>query len=205
MTRPRLALLWHLHQPLYAPREGAASVLPWVRLHALRGYYDTVRVLDEFPGARSTVNLTPILVEQIAAAAAGRGDRFLEVGARPAGDLDETQRRFLVDRFFLAQELHMIRPLRRYGALLEKRAAARRLRGPRDAHREFTAEELRDLQVLFDLSWFGFKTREDFPVLRALARKGHGFDRRELDELHAVEREVLKRILPLYRDAARRG
>jgi alpha-amylase/alpha-mannosidase (GH57 family) len=205
VTRPRLALLWHLHQPLYAPREGAPPLLPWVRLHALRGYYDTVRVLDEFPAARLTVNLTPILVEQIAAAAAGRGDRFLEVGALPAEELDETQRRFLVDRFFLAQELHMIRPLRGYGALLEKRAAARRLRGPRDAFREFATGELRDLQVLFDLSWFGFKTREDFPILRALARKGCGFTPLDLEELHGVEREVLKRILPLYRAAARRG
>lgn len=35
----RVALLWHMHQPLYRdPRDGV-YVLPWARLHALKDYY----------------------------------------------------------------------------------------------------------------------------------------------------------------------
>jgi alpha-amylase/alpha-mannosidase (GH57 family) len=205
VTRPRLALLWHLHQPLYRLRGGPASALPWVRLHALRGYYDMVRVLDEFPEVRVTVNLTAVLVEQILACAGGAGDAYQELASVPAEELDEGQRRLLCDRFFTPQEAHMIRPQPRFAELLEQREAARRRRGPGEAFREFATQDLRDLQVLFDLAWFGFKAREDFPLLRSLAGKGRGFDRRDLEEVHAVEREILGRLLPSYREAARRG
>jgi len=205
VTRPRLALLWHLHQPLYRLREESDAVLPWVRLHALRGYYDMVRVLDEFPEARVTFNLTPVLVEQIRACAEGARDAFLRVASIPADDLDEGQRRFLCERFFTAQEAHMIRPHPRFAELLEQRQAARKRRGPRDAFREFATQDFRDLQVLFDLAWCGFKAREDFPVLKSLAERGRGFAQHDIEQLHAVEREILGRLLPLYREASRRG
>jgi alpha-amylase/alpha-mannosidase (GH57 family) len=205
VTRPRLALLWHLHQPLYRLRDEPDAVLPWVRLHALRGYYDMVRVLDDFPEARVTVNLTPVLVEQIRACAEGAGDAYLRLASVPAEDLDEGQRHFVCERFFPAQEAHMIRPQPRFAELLEQRQAARKRRGPRDAFREFATQDLRDLQVLFDLAWCGFKAREDFPILRSLAEQGGGFVQRDIEQLHAVEREIVSRLLPLYREAARRG
>ena len=79
-----LAFLWHLHQPPYRLRGERVATLPWVRLHAIRSYYDMVRVLEEFPDLRVTVNLTPVLVEQIGAYVAGGSDLFWETGALPA-------------------------------------------------------------------------------------------------------------------------
>ena len=34
----RVALLWHMHQPYYLDPVTGESVLPWVRLHALKDY-----------------------------------------------------------------------------------------------------------------------------------------------------------------------
>src|SRR5437773_12179259 len=102
-----LALLWHLHQPLYRLRGERACFHPWVRLHSIRSYYDMVRVLEEFPEMRVTINLVPALVEQIRAYESGAGDLFLTMGAIPAGELEEVQRIFLFDHFFSAQESRM--------------------------------------------------------------------------------------------------
>ena len=51
-----VAFLWHMHQPYYKdPRTGQYK-MPWVRLHALKDYYDMAAVLDDFPQIRQTFN-----------------------------------------------------------------------------------------------------------------------------------------------------
>ncbi|HEU4402572.1 MAG TPA: glycoside hydrolase family 57 protein, partial [Candidatus Polarisedimenticolia bacterium] len=199
-----VAFLWHLHQPLYRLRGERTAVMPWVRLHAIRSYYDMVRLLDEFPAVQVTMNLVPTLIEQIRAYEAGGSDLFWDAGAVPAEDLDEEQRIFLFDHFFSAQDARMIGSLPRYAELLARRRRARRAHGPKDAWKEFTDADFRDLQALFDLAWFGFKALEDFPALAALARGGQAYTQENIREIHAVEREILRRLLPLYRDAATR-
>ncbi len=64
-----LALLWHMHQPLYrdlsrTDPKGAYPV-PWVRLHALRDYYAMAALVSEFPDVHLTINLVPSLLWQI--------------------------------------------------------------------------------------------------------------------------------------------
>jgi len=36
----QLAVMWHMHQPDYREAGSQSMVLPWVRLHALKDYYD---------------------------------------------------------------------------------------------------------------------------------------------------------------------
>jgi alpha-amylase/alpha-mannosidase (GH57 family) len=200
-----LAFLWHLHQPPYRLRGERACVLPWVRLHAIRSYYDMVRILEEFPDVRVTINLTPVLVEQIGAYVAGGSDLFWETGAVPAADLEPAQRIFMFDHFFSAQETQMIGGLPRYVDLKARRDRALRLRGPAEAWREFGDDDYQDLQACFDLCWFGFKARDDFPELRALRERGQRFRPEDIRAIHDLEREILRRLLPLYRAAAARG
>ncbi|HEV8337919.1 MAG TPA: glycoside hydrolase family 57 protein [Candidatus Polarisedimenticolia bacterium] len=205
MKKTSLALLWHLHQPLYRLRGEKTCFLPWVRLHAIRSYYDMIRVLEEFPEMRVTFNLVPVLVEQIRAYESGAGDLFLETGAVPAEDLDERRRAFLLEHFFSAHEREMIGAFPRFAELKTRRDRALRFRGPAEAWKEFSTDDLRDLQALFDLSWLGFKAREDFPEIEALARQGGKFAQHDIRRIHEVEREILKSVLPLYREAAGRG
>jgi len=205
VTPVALAFLWHLHQPLYRLRGERVCFMPWVRLHAIRSYYDMARVLDEFPEVRPTFNLTATLIEQIRAYEKGASDLFRETARLPADDLDETQRAFLFQHFFSCQVEPMISELPRYAEIHERRERALRRRGEADAWKELSTADYRDLQVLFDLSWFGFKAREDFPEVEALRVKGRGFTRGDLETVHEVENEILRRVLPLYRAAAAAG
>jgi alpha-amylase/alpha-mannosidase (GH57 family) len=199
-----LAFLWHMHQPLYRLRGERVCFMPWVRLHALRSYYDMARVLDEFPAVRPTFNFTATLIEQIRAYERGATDLFRETARIPADDLDESQRAFLFQHFFGVQE-QMIADLPRYAEIHERRERARQRRGETDAFRDLSTADYRDLQVLFDLSWVGFKAREDFPEIAALVKRGRGFTRDDVTTLHAVEDEILRRVLPLYSAAAAAG
>src|SRR3989454_7141493 len=99
--------------------------MPWVRLHAVRSYYDMIRVLEEFPGIRPTFNLTATLIEQIRAYEAGATDLFRETARIPPGDLDESRRAFLFEHFFAAQVEHMIGDLPRYAEIHARRERAR--------------------------------------------------------------------------------
>jgi alpha-amylase/alpha-mannosidase (GH57 family) len=194
-----------MHQPQYRLAGERVCLQPWVRLHASRSYYDMVRVLAEFPEVRVTFNLVPTLIEQIEAYVAGGSDLFRETARVPAADLDERQRRFLVDHFFSAEEERMIRPLPRYAELLELRRAAGRRRGVEAAWMDFAPADLRDLQVLFDLAWFGFKAVEEFGEIAALRRRGRGFTAADIGVVHAAQDAILARVLGEYRAAADRG
>src|SRR5512143_3703066 len=72
-SKVRLAFLWHMHQPLYREPETGEFLLPWVRLHATRAYYDMAWMLERHPAIRCTVNFTPVLMEQLEAYARGEG------------------------------------------------------------------------------------------------------------------------------------
>ena len=110
-----------MHQPQYRLEGESVCLQPWVRLHASRSYYDMVRVLSEFPGVRVTINLVPTLFDQVAAYGRGASDLFRETARIAVEDLDESQRRFLVDHFFSAQEERLVRALPRYAELLDHR------------------------------------------------------------------------------------
>jgi alpha-amylase/alpha-mannosidase (GH57 family) len=66
-----LALLWHLHQPVYRRPHSRDYVLPWVSFHAVKNYYQMARLVEEaeFP---CTFNFVPCLLEQIEDYAQGR-------------------------------------------------------------------------------------------------------------------------------------
>src|SRR5436309_761253 len=164
-----------------------------------------VRVLEEFPQIRPTFNLTATLIEQIRAYEAGATDLFRETARIPPDDLDAPARAFLCEHFFAAQTERMIGDLPRYAEIHDRREGARRERGEADAWKDLSTADYRDLQVLFDLSWFGFKAREDFPELGALYEQGRTFTRHDVETVHAIQDEILRRILPAYREAAAQG
>src|SRR5512142_3565119 len=97
MEKVRLAFLWHMHQPLYRDPASGEFLLPWVRLHATRAYYDMAWMLERHPSVRCTVNFTPVLMEQLETYAKGEArDRFLEVSSKPAADLVPDERQALL-------------------------------------------------------------------------------------------------------------
>src|SRR5512137_2378259 len=206
MAPVKLAFLWHMHQPLYREPETGEYLMPWVRLHATRAYYDMAWMLERHPGIRCTVNFTPVLLEQLEEYVAGTArDRLLDLTARPAADLSLEEREAVLRQFFMVDWETNIRPLPRYWELLHRRG--RDLRAvdlPRVAA-GFTAQELTDLQVLFTLSWIGFGGLQDEPGLQALRDKGQGFDAADVDFLLAAQRQLLAAVVPAWRALAERG
>jgi alpha-amylase/alpha-mannosidase (GH57 family) len=199
-----LTFLWHQHQPYYPDDLSGENPMPWVRLHGVKDYYGMALHLLEFPEMRCTINLVPsLLVQLLAYAERGASDRFLDVARVPADGLGEADALFLLDNFFMANAEHMILPHPRYAELYRRRAPGRN--SAAEALRRFRAQDLRDLQVWFNLAWVHPLAVERDDTLRALRDKGRSFTEREKEALLARHVEILRRVIPLHKELADRG
>jgi len=196
-----VAVVWHMHQPDYRDPETGKLSLPWVRMHALKGYYDMLRVLEwADESARAVFNFVPSLVAQLKGYLDGSlSDAYLDISRKPTADLSPEERRFVVENFFYANRRTMIDCYPRYGDLRS------RARLPSGEPREFPEQDLRDLIVWFNLTWFGYSARKDYPLIRELIRQGHRFTEEQKAALLDTQQEVMASILPAYREAAERG
>ena len=206
MSRVRVAFLWHMHQPLYRDPERGEALMPWVRLHGTRAYHDMAWMLERHPRIRCTVNFTPVLLEQLEDLVAGRvRDRFLDLTARPPGELSAEEREAVLHSFFMVDWEANVRPVPRYAEILHKRGTdLRSVDLPRVAA-TFTEQELTDLQVLFNLAWVGFGGLADDEGLRSLREKGRDFTRADVEVLLAGQGRILSGIVPRWRRLAERG
>jgi alpha-amylase/alpha-mannosidase (GH57 family) len=203
----RVALLWHMHQPLYQDLLTGEHILPWVRLHALKDYWGMVALLREFPAMRLTFNLVPSMLVQLEAFARDEArDRHLEIGLKRAETLTEEERAFAIANFFHAHGPRMIAPYPRYAELAAIRdAAAQSQLSARGQSAQFSVDDLRDLQVWHKLVWIDSFYRANDARVRALNEKGRGFTEEDKENLRAVELELLRRVVPEYKEAADRG
>lgn len=182
----RLAVLLHMHQPDYRDAASGAPGMPWVRLHALRGYLDVATIALE-RAAPLTINVVPSLLDQLLYYAGGGTDRWEELSRRRAEDLDASEVAFLRAHFVHGHPA-MRRTSPRYQALEALLHAGEPLE-PR---------ALRDLQVWSNLAWIGFVGARE-PLVRSLRARDAGFEHDELLELMDLQRTLLCRVLPTWR------
>lgn len=206
MKTVRVCFLWHMHQPYYTdPVSGSAS-MPWVRLHATKAYFDMAFLLDKFPHVHATFNFTPSLLVQLKESGDGAvQDLFLEHAQRRAADLSQAEQAFLIRHYFSINWATMIRPFPRYHELLVKRGLDIEGQDLQHLARQFTTQELLDLQVWFNLAWFGYGAVHRYPRLAALRAKNRGFTEEEKHEVLALQQETVQAIVPMYRRLAERG
>ncbi len=206
MVRLRVCLLWHMHQPMYRDPGSGEFILPWVRLHSTRAYYDMAKVLSEFEGARAVVNMVPSLLWQLDQYVKGQAkDRFLELTRRPADELSLSERQFVLKNFFMVDWETCIRPLPRYWELLHGRGLDLRSVDLAAIAAKASVQEMRDLQVLFNLAWMGFRAEEDLPEVAALRHKGREFTEDDKAALLGAQQTLMSRIMPAYAEVARSG
>ena len=199
----RVLFLWHMHQPFYKDLVTGEYRLPWVRLHALKDYYGMVKLLDEFPRVHQNFNLVPSLMAQIEEYASGAArDPFLDVAARPARDLSPDDRRFAIQYLFQANVANMIGRYPRYRELwVQFRSVGE---NPDKAMRYFQTQDYTDLQVLSQLAWFDeFFLAE--PDVAALVKKARNYSLEDQQFVVQKQKELVRRVLPAYADAARKG
>ena len=201
-----IAFLWHMHQPYYRDPFTGVYHLPWVRLHGTKDYLDMAAILDDYPEIRQTFNLVPSLIEQLLDyTEKGATDAFLEATRKRASDLDETDKVFILEHFFLANWDTMIRPFPWYYELLKKRGFKVSMKDLHRLIRYFTPAEFLDLQVLFNLTWIDPHFRKRDPFLSHLVAKGKGYTEEEKDLLIEKQFSILREIIPKYRELAGRG
>lgn len=201
-----LAILWHMHQPMYRDPRSGDFILPWVRLHAARAYYDMARALEPHPTVRVHVNLVPSLLDQLEASVAGTArDLWLELTEKPAADLDPAEREQVWARFFMVDWATEVFPLPRYHELLLRRGTDLTRVDLGRLARDGSNEDLRDLQVLFNLAWTGFSLRAEDEGLQELLARGRGFREEDKRTVLAAQQRAAAAVVPAFRALAARG
>ncbi len=113
--------MWHQHQPLYYKDENGIYTRPWVRVHATKDYYDMAYLVSQYPNVHVTFNLTPVLLRQLEDFVKnGAKDLYWVMTEKPADQLTEDEKRFILQRFFDANWDKLIGRYPRYKELLEK-------------------------------------------------------------------------------------
>jgi len=205
MTELDIAFLWHMHQPYYPDPIAGSYPMPWVRLHAIKGYFDMAKVLEQFPKISITINLTPSLTRQIREYTEQKiFDDFYQLSEKPALELNNFEKTFLLKNFFLCRKETMIQPHPCYYRLLLKRG----LRPGAEMEKvvdEFSTQDFLDLQVWFNLTWFGFMTLKQYPELREFQKKGKNFTEEEKGRILEIQKEIMTKIIPLYKELWSQG
>ena len=201
-----VALLWHMHQPSYVDPVRGTALMPWVRLHATKGYLDMISMVEQVPEFRCTFNITPVLIQQITELATGQVcDLWHELATTPADSLTLDQQCAILEHFFKANPTQMIRPYSRYWALLHKRGLRPPATGYARIANSFTTQDYRDLQAWFNLTWFGYAGCRIYPEIADLKRKGEHFTEDDKQTIFTAQLAILKTVLGYYRVLAERG
>lgn len=198
--------LWHMHQPYYVNPASRTALMPWVRLHAVKGYLDMVSLIEEFPRLRVNFNMTPVLLLQIDQLAHHRvHDLWMDWSRKAATDLEEHERLSILENFFKIHTDNLVKPFPRYWELLNKRGLSFDRDEARREMRYWSAQEFLDLQTWFNLSWCGYTAERLYPELLSLKKKGRHFSEAEKLRVLDIHMEILRKIIPLYRAAEDRG
>jgi len=195
-----VAFIWHQHQPLYTDPATGDAILPWVRMHAIKDYYDMAAILQQYPSVRATFNLVPSLIDQLLSYYDGQPrDEYQKVAMVAADQLTDEQKAFLLRRFFDANWDKVIARFPRYKELLDKRGSDASDAAIAEAMTRFTEQDYRDLQVWFDLAWFDPDFLEQDPILAALVRRGRDFTEADKQLIRTKQAAIIREVLPLHR------
>ncbi|MFH0777042.1 MAG: glycoside hydrolase, partial [Candidatus Eisenbacteria bacterium] len=166
-----VAIIWHMHQPVYKDSRTGVYLLPWVRLHSAKDYADMPEILREFPDVKVTFNLVPCLLEQIREYSEGSvRELFLEISRKPAEQLSKEEKLFLLRNFFTAHRKNAIARYPLYDRLHRKMLSLRDEISRGRGVNKFTNREFLNLQTLFNLVWTD-PSYLDEPDVRHIAQK----------------------------------
>src|SRR5258705_300197 len=190
-----VAFVWHMHQPYYKDDLTSTYLLPWVRLRSSKDYYKMPALLDGYPKVHATFNLVPSLLAQIEDYGKDESvDLFLNLSRRPAGELSVEEREFLLRWMRESPKALRVQQSSRYLELASRAIDA-----------QFTMNDIRDLQVWFNLAWCDPVWVESDPRLAELKRKDRDFSESDKAPLFEAQMEMMQKVIPKYRELADRG
>ncbi len=193
-----ILFLWHMHQPYYRKVDEETYFTPWTRLHGVKDYYGFARLLSKYPFVKANFNFSPVLIDQILDYTQNRAkDRFLILTLKKPQDLTESERAFILKRFFPPNKKRMIEIYPEYWQLYQK---TQNTQGS-----EITDQEIRDIQLYFNLAWFHHTSIEEDSQIKEFINKKSGFT--EKDKLFLINKQyqILSQIIPLYKELVKSG
>ncbi|MCR3921650.1 MAG: glycoside hydrolase family 57 protein [Firmicutes bacterium] len=199
-----IAFVWNQHQPFYQDTVKKEYIMPWVRLHATKDYYQMAAILRHYPKIRQTFNLTPSLVAQLEDYLKGADDYYLRV-MKPVAQLTREEKRFLLQHYFDIHWERVIALWPRYQELLDKQGRCKEPTSVESALAQYTDQDYLDLQVWFNLAWIDPEVREEDPDLKALQSKGKHFDEEDKQLVLQKQWEIIRQVVPIHRELADSG
>lgn len=199
-----IAFVWNQHQPYYQDTVKKEYIMPWVRLHATKDYYQMAAILRNYPQIRQTFNLTPSLVAQLDDYLQGADDYYLRV-MKPVAELSVEEKRFLLQHYFDIHWERVIARFPRYNQLLSKQGRCKEPASVDEALTRFTDQDYLDLQVWFNLVWIDPEIRENDPELSALPVKGKFFTEEDKKLVLAKQWDIIRRVVPVHKELAQSG
>jgi alpha-amylase/alpha-mannosidase (GH57 family) len=179
-----------MHQPLYRLPTRREYYLGWTRLHAIKDYYGMAALLDKFSKVKATFNFSGVLLNQLVDYAyRGTEDYYGKLTLKDPNYLTKKERDFILTRFFSVNFERHIKPYPRYAQLYQKKTNPKKI----------TAQDITDLQVFFNLSWFHPFSMKSDKCLRALRRKGRNFSRDDKQYIIDKQYKIISEIFPLYK------
>jgi alpha-amylase/alpha-mannosidase (GH57 family) len=185
-----------MHQPYYKNLLTQETDAPWVRLHGVKDYADMVKILAKYPLVHQTFNLVPSLIEQIDDYINDNiKDKFFELSLKLPDTLTVDEKRFISNNFFKINPDTVIAMHPRYYELYFKK----------ERREEFTAQDILDLQVWFNLAWIDPIFRKEIAQLKKIEEKGRFFTQEEKLTVLNKQKEILKNIIPIYKEFIQKG
>ncbi len=193
-----VAIIWHMHQPLYRQPGGDVAILPWVRLHAVKDYLHMAQVLARHPDVHVAFTLTPSLAEQLEDYARGAlRDRLMILAGQEFFSPDD--KHYMLNMCFSINWDNIIRRYPPYEAILNRRHLALMNVD------YFSTQTYRDLLVWFNLAWTDPNLLESDAFLAGLVQKGKNFTIAEAQRLMQTHLEIMAQALPTWRRLAEAG
>jgi len=194
-----LAIIWHQHQPVYF-KDPATNIYdkPWVRNHAAKDYVDMAAILKGYPDVHATFNLTPSLIRQIDDLLAGAKDLPWVMTEKPADQLSDEDKVYIVQRFFDTNP-KIIARFPRYQELADARLSTLE-----ETAASWSESDFRDLQVLFNLAWTDPDWLAQEP-LEALVDKERDYDEADKQVVLDEHLRLVGEVIPVHKELQEAG
>jgi alpha-amylase/alpha-mannosidase (GH57 family) len=210
-SRLPVVLLWHMHQPQYRDALTGQYVLPWTYLHAIKDYTDMAAHLEGNPAARSVVNFSPVLIEQIQEISQRIAEHLRSGAPLPDPVLgllgpdpvptEPATRLELLRACLRAQRKQMIE---RFGPYLELATIAETLATPERI--TYASDQLiHDLAVWYHLAWLGETVRRSDTLVSDLTERGRSFTPLHRRQLLTLIGDLVSTVIPRYRALSEKG
>ncbi len=200
-----IAFVWNQHQPYYKDTVKNEYIMPWVRLHGCKNYYQMAAILREYPTIRATFSLTPALIEQIEDYLEGEAVDYYMLVMKPARTLNSREKSFILQHYFDIHWDRVVALYPRYQQLLNKQGRKREPASLEGVVDKFSTQDYLDLQVWFNLVWIDLEIREKDSFLRGLQEKGSNFTEEDKTTLLAKQWNILRKIIPEHRELQENG